>query len=96
MRIQAPALMTPNKGTRNQKIGSCEPRRRSFFVKSITDSVALLPMPKRPFGCAVGRAAPEAASETAKTLNTKIRSGREDFKQKFMPSAKVMKTPGHV
>ena len=76
-------------------MGSCEPRRRSFFVKSVRDSVALPPMPKRPFDCTFGGAVPEIASEMAKTLSAKIKSGREDFKQWVMPSAKVTNTPKH-
>ena len=39
---QTPALIRPDKGTRNQKIGSWDPSRRSFLVKSIAVSVALL------------------------------------------------------
>ena len=46
--MQTPVLINPKRGTRNQKNGSWEPKRRSFFVKSTADSVAFEPQCKKP------------------------------------------------
>lgn len=74
-------------------MGSCEPSRRSFLVKSMADSVALLPHPNKPLDAGSGGAALEIVSEIAKTVRASTAIGSEDLKQRSSDSAKVMKTP---
>ena len=86
-------LISAKSGTRNQKIGSCEPRRRSFRVKSMADSVPLPPIPKRPFDSRFDGATLDAANVIAKILRAKMNNGNEDLKQRSKDSAKEMKVP---
>lgn len=74
-------------------MGSCEPSRRSFLVKSMADSVALLPHPNKPRDAGSGGAALEIVSEIAKTVRASTTIGSEDLKQRSSDSEKVMKTP---
>lgn len=93
MPTQAPTLMRPKRGIRNQKIESCEPRRRSFFVKSIADSVAFTPQPKNPVDAGFAGAVLDIVKEIAKKVSASIRMGIEDLRQRSNDSANVMKMP---
>ena len=88
--MQAPRLIKPNKGTKNQNIGSCDPSNKSFFVKSIADSVALDCGPKRSVAC---RGALDKANEAASMLRPRNRRGRDVREHRFVASMKVMKMP---
>ena len=91
--MQTPTLIKPNSGTRNQKIGSCEPSKRSFFVKSKGDSVALPPTPRRPFGWLPQEEVLDTARDTAKILSAEINSGNDVLRQRSKDSANVMNVP---
>ena len=93
MPTQTPTLIRPKRGTRNQNIGSWEPRRRSFFVKSITVSVVLPPQPKNPVEAGLAGALLEIVNEIARNVNANSKIGNEDFRVRSKDSAKVMKIP---
>lgn len=85
--------MRPKRGTKNQKIGSWEPKRRSFLVKSMADSVALPPKPKRPLDAGLGGAALEMVIDIARKVSANINTGSEDLRQRSRDSVNVMKMP---
>src|SRR4051794_32605242 len=80
-------------GTMNQKNGSGEPTRRSFLVKSICVSVALLPHPQNPDE--VGRGGVELvwASETDKHVSANSTSGRDWRRHRSRLSENDIKYP---
>jgi len=88
-----PMLMMPKRGKRNEKKMSWEPRRRSFFVKSIAASVELLSLLRE-----VGSYGSEEAFAyaTAKTVRAKKRQGIERRMHLSMLSEKLMKMPALV
>ncbi len=86
-------LTIPSKGMRKEKKGSCDPSNRSFFVKSIADSVAFPRHRKRPVEACSGGAALDLARDRAKKDIASRRRGREERKQRSMLSAKVINTP---
>src|SRR5580658_5820439 len=89
-----PTQTTPINGTRNQKNGSCEPRRRSFFLKSMAASVALPLQPQMLFEFEGGCGAAELdARENDMTESTSSTTGKDLRRQASIPSAKDMKTP---
>ena len=85
--------MRPNSGTRNQKIGSCEPSNRSFFVKSIAESVAFPPQPSQSVDGDPGGAALDIVNPMARRVNARSRPGNDAFRQRSRDSAKVIKMP---
>ena len=93
MPTQTPTLIRPKRGTRNQNIGSWEPRRRSFFVKSITVSVALPPQPKNPVEAGLADALLEIVNEIARNVNANSKIGNEDLRVMSRDSANVTKIP---
>ena len=85
-----PTLMTPNKGTRNHKNGSCVPSMRSLTLKS-TDfcdvPVKKLSQPrvKDPWDA--------FESDTAKKVSAMKMNGKDVRRHTSMLSEKDMKTP---
>ena len=90
---QNPVLTNPNKGRRNQNSGSCEPSKRSFFVKSIADSVAFPPHLNK-FAELAPREELVIASDVARKVRASRRSGNDDLKQRSMDSEKAINIPG--
>lgn len=88
-----PTLMRPNSGTRNQKIGSREPNKRSFLVKSMTDSVAFAPQSSQPVDAGLGGAALEIVNPMARKVSASINTGNDVLKQRSNDSANVIKIP---
>ena len=80
-------------GTRNQKIVSLEPSRRSFLVKSTADSVALPPQPNSPLDVDLVGATLEMVNEAARKVKARMSKGSDDLRHKSKDSAKVMKIP---
>lgn len=90
---QNPVLTNPNRGTRNQNTGSCEPSKRSFFVKSIADSVAF-PLHGNMLGeLAPCREEPDIANDVAKKVRARRSSGNDDLRQRSIDSEKAINTP---
>ena len=83
--------MRPNSGTRNKKIGSCEPSKRSFLVKSIADSVAFPPQPSQPVDAGLGGAALDIVKPSK--VSARSNTGSEVFRQRSRDSANVIKMP---
>ena len=91
---QNPVLINPNRGSKNQNNGSCEPSKRSFFVKSIADSVAF-PLHRNKLDELVSCADEVViANDVARKVRASRRSGKDDLRQISIDSVKVIKTPG--
>lgn len=86
-------LTRPSKGTRKQKNGSCSPSNRSFRAKSTAGSVAFAPQWKKPVEACFGDLELDLAKERANKNIASINNGRDERRQRSMPSAKVIKTP---
>lgn len=91
---QNPVLTNPNRGSRNQNNGSCEPSKRSFFVKSIADSVAFPPHWNKLAELASREEEFDIASDVARKVRASRSSGNEDLRQRSIASEKAMNTPG--
>lgn len=74
-------------------MGSCEPSKRSFLVKSMADSVALPPQCNQPADGGLGGAELETASDSARKVRAIISNGNDDFRQRCIDSEKVTKMP---
>lgn len=85
--------MRPNSGTKNQKIGSCEPSNRSFLVKSMAESVAFTPSPSQPVDTGLGGAALDIVNPMARKISARSNTGNDVFRQRSSDSANVIKTP---
>ncbi len=85
--------MRPNSGTRNQKIGSCEPNRRSFLVKSISVSVAFPPQPSQRVDAALEGVALDIVNAIARKVSARSNTGNDVFRQESKDSVNVMKMP---
>ena len=83
-----PTLIRPKNGTRNQKNVSCEPRSRSFFVKSIGLSVEFV---RQWNGSSLEGNAVDVANEEAKSDMATSKIGRDERTELSRPSMKVMK-----
>ena len=83
--------MRPNSGTRNKKIGSCEPSKRSFLVKSMAYSVAFPPEPSQPEDGVLGDAALDIVSPSK--VSARSNTGNEVFRHMSKDSANVIKMP---
>lgn len=85
-----PTLTMPNRGTRNQKNESWDPNKRSFFPKSMGDSVALDCQPDDILPFMTDR---DVAKKEARNDKPRNVIGSEKRIQRSKPSAKLMKTP---
>ena len=88
-----PTLMRPKSGTNPQKIGSREPNKRSFFVKSMTDSVAFPPQKSQPVDAGLAGAALDIVSPMARKVSASSNTGNDVLRQRSNDSANVIKTP---
>lgn len=86
-------LIRPNSGIKTQKIGSCEPSKRSFLVKSMADSVAFPPQPSQPVDAGLAGAALDIVNPTARKVSARSNTGNDVFRQRSRDSANVIKTP---
>ena len=74
-------------------MGSREPNKRSFLVKSMADSVAFPPQPSQPEDAGLGGATLDIVSATARRVSARSNTGKDVFRQRSRDSAKVIKIP---